>query len=229
METTEIFICFNCGTKNRVPRKKQSKAICAKCKSKLLVANDIGNDFASKGKPLDRSQAHGVKSATSLPFRPFIFLIIISGLGYFLLNQDQSSPSTEVSEVQLPPVVSQQPGILWNKTGQRGSSPFRIVTNRDADYYVKLVDYSSNSEKLGIFVKGGQPLEIEVPAGSYKLKYAYGESWRGLNWLFGPDNHTKYQQSMSRLDFTKSSGYTVELIKQAGGNMQTRGISAANF
>ena len=132
----------------------------------------------------------------------------------------------------LPPAVYQEPGVIWTKMDREGTNPFAIVTSTGSDYYLKLVDGLSGAE-MGIFVKGGQKLEVLVPTGSYEMRYAEGKTWRGLDHLFGPDNLTSYQKSESTLAFTVSdgyySGYSVELIQQKAGNMETKPITASSF
>jgi hypothetical protein len=65
------------------------------------------------------------------------------------------------------------------------------------------------------------------------MRYASGETWRGMQHLFGPGNMTSYQASSDIFNFNFSGGYyrgyTVELIRQAGGNLDTRSISASSF
>ncbi len=137
-------------------------------------------------------------------------------------------PSTQRAE-SLPPPVFQAPGIIWNRTGLNGSAPFQIRTSPGADYFVKLVDYQTGADAVGIFVKGGQTLEVEIPPGTYRMRYASGQTWRGTSHLFGPGQHTSYSQSSSRFEFTRYDGYTVELIRQTGGNMPTSSISPSQF
>lgn len=76
-------------------------------------------------------------------------------------------------------------------------------------------------------------MEVPVPLGSYRMRYAAGETWRGETHLFGPGELTSYNASESVFTFEGSggfvNGYTVELIRQVGGNMDTRRISPSQF
>jgi len=123
------------------------------------------------------------------------------------------------------------PGILWNLTGRAGVAPLQIITNPGADYYVKLVNSRSGSEQLGIYVRGGHPIENLVPLGEYEMRYATGRVWYGETALFGSD--TAYVKAREVFRFTAEpggyQGYTVELIAQVGGNLLTQSISAENF
>ncbi|MCE8547558.1 hypothetical protein KBY25_17170 [Ruegeria pomeroyi] len=166
---------------------------------------------------------------------------IAAFIGFFVISEEINSPdsrsaprtSTSSTSVQrtevLPDPVFQAPGVMWNRTGMKGSAPFEIKTSPGSDYFVKLVDYQTGADAIGIFVKGGQVLEVQIPPGSYKMRYASGRTWRGSSHLFGPGQHTSFAQSTSRFDFTLYGGYTVELIRQVGGNMPTSAISKSQF
>lgn len=117
---------------------------------------------------------------------------------------------------------------MWNRTNRLPRAPLKIRTPSRANYYVKLVDANTGADAVGIFVRGGQTVEAIVPLGSYRLRYATGQTWRGEAALFGPD--TIYNEALSRLDFAdQGSGYIVELIRQEGGNLETHRISPSQF
>jgi hypothetical protein len=166
---------------------------------------------------------------------------IAAAIGFFAISEEMNttpprslpktpSTSTDTQRAEvLPPPVFQAPGVIWNRTGLKGSAPFQIKTSPGADYFIKLVDYQTGADAVGIFVKGGQTLEVQIPPGTYRMRYASGQTWRGTSHLFGPGQHTSYSQSSSRFEFTQYDGYTVELIRQTGGNMPTRSISPSQF
>lgn len=111
-------------------------------------------------------------------------------------------------------------------------APLQIVTrSADSHYFVKIVDFYTERLVATVFVRGGYRAELDVPLGSYKLKYATGSTWYGTQYLFGPT--TSYSQADERFDFRVSgsqvSGYTVELYMQRNGNLETSRISAADF
>lgn len=111
-------------------------------------------------------------------------------------------------------------------------APLEIVTSGDGvHYFVKLTDWETDAPVLTIFVRAGQTAETTVPLGSYRLKYATGETWLGPDKLFGEE--TIYSQADNRFDFERQgnevSGYTVELILQTGGNLSTRRIPKSQW
>ena len=92
--------------------------------------------------------------------------------------------------------------------------------------YRKLTDWETGAPVQTIFIRAGQTAETTVPLGSYRLRYAAGETWLGEEKLFG--DATIYSQADKRFDFERQgnqvSGYTVELILQTDGNLSTRRI-----
>ena len=74
-------------------------------------------------------------------------------------------------------------------------------------------------------------LEVNLPVGSYTIKYASGQDWYGPEYLFGKDtSYSKADQVFSfQFDGYQYNGYTVELIKQVNGNLQTNSIGQDQF
>ena len=145
------------------------------------------------------------------------------------LTAGRSTTAFSSAPQELPPPVAQATGIMWNATGRRPQAPLRIETSAGANYYVKLVDAQSGAAAIAFFVEGGRPLEVAVPLGSYRFRYASGETWRGEESLFGPGDLTGFFEAGDRFDFAPGSGYTVQLILQTGGNLSTRSISQSQF
>ncbi len=96
---------------------------------------------------------------------------------------------------------------------------------------MKLCDYYSGKDVLSIFVHGGIDIELDVPLGTYTIKYASGTRWYGDAHLFGPE--TGYSKADSSFDFriigNQISGYTLTLYKVINGNLQTSSISPDDF
>ena len=74
-------------------------------------------------------------------------------------------------------------------------------------------------------------MTTKVPLGSYGIKYAAGQNWKGDQQLFGEE--TQFFEAEKRFDFVKEGnqiqGFRIELILQAGGNLSTRQIPKANW
>jgi len=177
--------------------------------------------------------------------KPFFWIAIVAlGVyGFFWFNEgghkqnvDRSKSSPYAKKINRPakPVFNADPvfishGII-QKSHQRGLAPLSIKTSDGSNYYVKLVDLTGNIV-LSFYIVGGQYFKTKVPLGNFELRYASGKVWYGFQHLFGPE--TVYAKTDSDFEFRSDGnryiGYTVELIRQVGGNLRTRRISPANF
>ena len=143
-----------------------------------------------------------------------------------------------------PRIVSQEPifvepmkplpinGAIKRYIEDEAIAPLKITT-RDSEnhYFVKIVDWYTSKKVCTVFIRSGQSVTLDVPLGSYKLKYAIGKQWYGTKFLFGPE--TAYSVADKQFDFERSgdhvSGYTVELFLQPNGNLKTNKITAEEF
>lgn len=220
--------CINCGAQNRIQSYRYSRSpICGRCHASLPESNTI----------------RSIRVAEK--YKYWIVLATIIG-GAFLVDQFKSPsqavpPSSKaeyrsyapsVSAVPEYPTVSVNQGIYQRFTNAEAIAPFRIVTPTGQEsYYVKLVDAFTGTPAMSFYIFGGQSFETEVPLGTYRVKYATGETWCGENYLFG--SSTRYSETDKTFEFSvqgnQISGYTVELIRQRGGNLHTKSISANQF
>lgn len=141
-----------------------------------------------------------------------------------------STPSSRRSS--LPPQATPRHGKVFEVTGNQ-IAPFELkVPGAGSNYYVKLEDWYTGQTKMAFFVRGSnRNVNIDVPVGTYKLKYASGETWFGKADLFG--RYTSYNQANSKLKFeiigNQISGHTVELTKRVNGNLHTSTLSSSKF
>lgn len=110
-------------------------------------------------------------------------------------------------------------------------APFEIRTSAGSNYLVKLVDVSTGRESRNVFVRGGMVVEINVPLGTYEVRYASGEKWYGDRHHFGPQ--TSYSKADKYFDFRDEgnhvSGYSITLYQVPNGNLHTKSISPEDF
>lgn len=123
-------------------------------------------------------------------------------------------------------------GAIKRYVKDEAIAPLKITTRESGNhYFVKLVDWYTSKTVCTVFIRSGQSVSLDMPLGSYKLKYATGEQWYGTKFLFGPE--TAYSVADKQFDFEVRgdhvSGYTVELILQPNGNLKTNKISAEEF
>jgi hypothetical protein len=79
-------------------------------------------------------------------------------------------------------------------TSGEAIAPFKIQSQGEGKFLVKLVDASTGDPVMTIFVRGGEDVEASVPLGTYVVKYASGTHWYGYDHLFG-DHHTGYSKA----------------------------------
>lgn len=123
-------------------------------------------------------------------------------------------------------------GAYENYSRRECLAPLRIEASYgESNYFVKLVDKRSNESVFSVFVHGGRTVEVDVPLGTYEMRYAAGEKWYGMTYLFGPA--TGYSKADAVFTFSQNSegysGYTVQLKRVPHGNLRTSQISADNF
>jgi hypothetical protein len=110
-----------------------------------------------------------------------------------------------------------------------------IRTPSGSNYFVKLESVLDHSRVISFLVLGGRTLEAHVPLGTFTLKYASGSTWCGEGDLFGRDtmvfkaNDTFTFEVSPAPDGYSIRGWTIELIPQRLGNLQTIPISRSEF
>ncbi len=113
-------------------------------------------------------------------------------------------------------------------TGGYNTSPLKIITPAYGgdDYFVKLVNKRTR-ETVGIYVRSGATTEVEVPDGTYSVRYATGSQWYGTRFLFGLN--ARYSRASQEFTFSNGRGYSLTLQKVAHGNLHTSPMSASDF
>jgi hypothetical protein len=139
---------------------------------------------------------------------------------------NQPIATIPVSEIALP-----ASGELRSFTGQERIAPLEIRAAQGSHYFVKLVDTSTQTAVLTLFVRGGNTEKVDVPLGTYELRYASGEKWYGYEQLFGKDTSYSKADNTFRfhVDNDSVNGYTVTLYRVANGNLRTSRIGRAEF
>jgi hypothetical protein len=220
--------CAQCGAQNRVSGYSITQTtVCGKCRMPLPEPSHIRSaKFAAR-------------------YSVWIVLGTIIGAAV-LINEFRLSDGPTSNDVQTndqrhsasPPVPIDYPampvtqGIHQLYTSAEQIAPFRIVTPSGADsFYVKLTDAMTGVLVMTFFVQGGQSFEAVVPVGTYRVKYAAGSTWYGVDLVFGPD--TRYREAVKIFEFSvknkQITGNTIELTGQGGSNLHTKTISAHQF
>ena len=111
------------------------------------------------------------------------------------------------------------------------TAPFKITTPSDGNYVMKVEDWNTKECVAQYLIRRSSTLSIELPLGSYKLKFAVGDKWYGMKFLFGPT--TSYSYVPDKMDFYISGdyarGHSIELIPQVNGNLETPPMKATDW
>lgn len=154
-------------------------------------------------------------------------------------NSAPSRPTEPTEPSTAPPQPQPIPanGTVVRYTDAPAVAPLEIVTRGgQGHYYVKLTVPGRKDPVISVFVRSGERAEIEVPLGTFELKYATGESWFGENYLFG--EWTRYSKANDLFHFRKEGndefgydylGYTIELYLQTDGNLETQDMRPQDF
>lgn len=158
-------------------------------------------------------------------------------------NTSYSAPKQPVSKIPAtvtkpkplkfdhPSLLVPASGTIRRHTTVYGIAPLEIKTSSGSNYLVKLEDISTGINILDVFIRGGSTVNIEVPLGTYRLKYAAGQTWYGYKYYFGPS--TSYSKADSTFRFYDDgyqvSGYTVTLYQVLDGNLSTSRLSPSQF
>ena len=111
-------------------------------------------------------------------------------------------------------------------------APFKISA-RDAttNYFVKLEDWRTANPVVTAFVRKGEEIDITVPLGEYRLKYASGNHWMGPEALFGPATSSN-QATMPmafRFEGNQYRGHVLDLMPRVSGNLHAAPVGARSF
>ena len=140
----------------------------------------------------------------------------------------------DTSDIKQEPNYPEQPLPNTGDTDNpdlNGIAPLEIKTSSGANYWVKIDEANTNQHVVSYFIRSGETLNVQMPLGSYSIKYATGQKWYGPEYLFGDD--TAYSKADNLFNFEsngyETNGYTLELIMQENGNLQTENIDKGQF
>ena len=141
------------------------------------------------------------------------------------------SPQPSLKKFTKPTKPLPRHGEIRKFTPEESVAPLSIKTSRGHNYLLKLVDVFSGTAVLDIFLHGGHPLEVEVPLGSYTMKWASGKDWYGYADLFGPNTSCSLAKStfVFRVEDNRVMGYNLTLYSVSHGNLHTASLPLSQF
>ena len=167
-------------------------------------------------------------------------------------SEDKATINNANSEPLLIPVALPNTGILkkysFNNTENFGrlrlflrkplkseKSPLsadcgknvRDIQNQDNHRFIELVDLQSDEIIMSAFVRDGEMIEMFIPLGTYKLRYAIGNEWYGEKDMFGSEYMYEMTEQFSseaaKLEFTiENSGHEIGAYCSNGNLGQKR-------
>lgn len=147
------------------------------------------------------------------------------------IRNDQAQNSSVDVDSLLTEIKFPNSGSYSNLSGKKRLAPLEIKSSGNDKYFIKLVDSLTGKDKFLIYVNNGETVNIDVPIGSYKFRYATGEKWYGVDNLFGQKTYCTEAESI--FDFRQENGevtgYTITLYKVRNGNLSTKNIPRSNF
>ena len=126
--------------------------------------------------------------------------------------------------------TGQLEGKAIMKCPENAVAPFLIKSDGDKNYYVMLADPVSGQQKLGVFVRGGDTVEINVPLGTYEMIFNSGKDWFGKDELFGEFMACEKADTLAVFKETPEAykGCSITLYSVEDGNLSTKKIPATD-
>ncbi|MGX6979395.1 hypothetical protein ACWN8V_09050 [Vagococcus elongatus] len=130
-------------------------------------------------------------------------------------------------EVLVKPQERPGTGVL---SGANAGSPITVLTPEagEKDYFLKFLDGAGN-ETLTAYIRNTESATINLPAGTYRLRFALGDGskWYGPEHIFGPDG--RYSESREVITVQGGVGYQMKLYGVADGNLPIKGVNSSDF
>ncbi|MFX0541262.1 hypothetical protein ACEWPM_005960 [Roseovarius sp. S4756] len=113
---------------------------------------------------------------------------------------------------------------MWNRSGLPAVFPLQVKTPPGQDYFLTLIDASTDSPALAAYIEGGTFFKVLVPPGIFRVKFAAGDKWQGEDDLFGPGAQTQIFELRDPLTFETrgydtKAGHLVDLVGAPQGEI----------
>lgn len=161
--------------------------------------------------------------------------------------EPQEASSDEAENKNNSTLIEPQPvnGTIFVIPETACVAPLTVEVTGSGSYfiYLKFLRYPENvvftdlsstgadRSDVGFFVAADSKVSLSVPAGVYRLTYASGKDWRGIQEKFGPD--TKYYEANRTLTFYQENnrlyGNTIQLFPQSDGNASFHQLNPSDF
>ncbi len=237
-DATELVTCSACGQKNRIQRNASSGTFrCGACQAPLITPPSAVSEFFLRTLRgvvaiiVFAIPVYAVFSAITNPNHPSSQAAAPTPRPYIATSYPLQPPSPTPTPFLEPELLLPDNGETVTYKEGRVKAPFEIKSSYGTNYLVKLSDAFTDRPVLTVFVQGGNTVEINVPLGTYKVKYAAGSRWYGYTHLFGPQ--TAYSKARDFFTFERQgdqvNGFSITLYKVQNGNLHTEHINPEDF
>ena len=146
-------------------------------------------------------------------------------------NSGTPPKAQQLSQSAVPEQPLPQSGNSYSYTRAERVAPFEIKAAQGQHYLVKLVNAYNKSPVMLIFVRSGSTVNVDVPLGTYEVRYASGEKWYGYEYLFGPETAcSKADRTFAfEVENGQYTGFTITLYTVPHGNLSTSTIRPTDF
>jgi hypothetical protein len=143
-----------------------------------------------------------------------------------------SPPSIEKKAAAAQPTpVAISDGIVSASKPKNRVVPLQVRAGTGGNYFVRLVNVADEGDVINVFIRGGTTLKVEMPLGTYRLRFASGSTGYGEKLLFG--QQTSYwivEQTVTfRNDRNAPKLVAIDLAAQKGGPMKTAPLVPNRF
>lgn len=117
---------------------------------------------------------------------------------------------------------------FWiKKPKYRCDSVLKINTSQGASYVVKVLDPYDGEVILMCYLPAGDRREIDIPSGTFEIRYTSGTEWFGDEEMFGAKG--TYAKADRLFTFKKGAGYELTLYRVSNGNLRTSNMKREDF
>ena len=107
------------------------------------------------------------------------------------------------------------------------NSILKVNTSIDASYVIKVVDPYDGEVIMIRYLPAGTSQEIDIPSGTFEIRYTSGTEWFGDDEMFGAKG--SYAKADRLFSFSEGSGYELTLYRVPNGNLHTSRMKKEDF
>lgn len=204
-------------------QRKERKPILTKIVSLLIISGILSGLFYSIYRSIS-SMDPPVNNAANPQNNLTPMTLPISGL----LKQYRPNPNDILGQIRIflrPPLKEEKSSISSTCSYENTSSDIDKKNN----YFLEFIDWKSNQIIATAFIRSGDMVEIRVPLGTYKMRYAVGTEWYGEKALFGSAEMFEMTDGFSsepaKFDLTKKLSGIDLGFQCTNGNLGAKRVS----